>query len=373
VPGTSLLAYGDGDWNDSLQPARPEMRESMVSTWTVELFYQALRGWARVLRARGEDAAAKRAEQHEATAAAIRDDVNQRLVLDGETVGLYLHDDDPAQAKALLHPRDTETGVRHRLLPMIRGILSGLFTKEQAEHHAGLIKQHLLAPDGARLMDRPPHYDGGRMTHFQRLESASFFGREIGLMYTHAHLRYAEAMARLGRAEEVAWALLAVNPVGLAATVPNAAPRQANAYFSSSDAEFVNRADSEARYEALMRGEVPVHGGWRVYSSGPGIYVGLLLRRWLGLRRRYDRFVFDPVLSAEYDGLEVGVELAGVPTTVTFRVSGGGVTESVTVDGEPLATVGREENPYRTGGLCVEFAALQTALRKSSGRLVVNC
>jgi len=34
------------------------------------------------------------------------------------------------------------------------------------------------------------------MKHFQRAESAAFFGREIALMYTHAHLRYAEALAR---------------------------------------------------------------------------------------------------------------------------------------------------------------------------------
>ncbi|MEM7626227.1 MAG: cellobiose phosphorylase [Planctomycetota bacterium] len=372
VPSTSLLAYGDGDWNDSLQPARPEMRESMVSSWTVALFYQALRGYAQTMRHAGDADAAHR---HDATADAVRDDFNRLLVADDQIAGLYLYDDDPAEARHLLHPRDTHTGVRYRLLPMIRGIISELFTPEQAAHHASLIDQHLLAPDGARLMDRPPHYTGGTTTHFQRLESASFFGREIGLMYVHAHLRYAEAVAKLGRAEAFAEALLKVNPVGLEQSVPNAAPRQANCYFSSSDAAFLNRPDSEARYDALLRGEVPVHGGWRVYSSGPGIYLGLIVRQWLGLRGDFDRFVFDPVMTDRHDGLVARLTLLGVECAVTFRIGEErfNAVREVRLDGRALESVGRETNPYRTGGLRFDRAALAEKLRGSRGELEVDC
>lgn len=371
VPGTALLAYGDGDWNDSLQPARPEMRESMVSTWTVELFYQALRSWAEAMRRVGDEAAATK---HDATADAIRDDFNQRLVLDDETVGLYLHHEDPVQAKVLLHPRDTDTGVKHRLLPMIRGIISGIFTPEQAKHHAALIQKHLLAPDGARLMDRPPKYTGGTMTHFQRLESASFFGREIGLMYTHAHLRYAEAMAKLGEADLLFEALQKINPVGIQHAVPNASPRQANCYFSSSDAAFLNRADSEERYDELMQGNVPVNGGWRVYSSGPGIAIGLIVRQWLGLRRDYDRLVFDPVLSAEHDGLVATVSLLGESCEVTYHVSGEAQgVQRVALDGEAVDAVGRAANPYRVGGLCVDVESFRERLESSQKRIEVWC
>jgi CRISPR-associated protein Csx3 len=371
VAGTSLLAFGDGDWNDSLQPARPEMREAMVSSWTVALFYQALRGYAAALRRDGRDA---EAAELDAAADAVRDDFFQYLVVDEQVSGLYQHHADPGRAGWLLHPRDAETGVRYRLLPMIRGIIAGLFTSEQATHHAELIERHLLAPDGARLMDRPPHYSGGTTTHFQRLESAAFFGREIGLMYTHAHLRYAEAMAKLGRAEALFRALLTICPVGLAATVPNANPRQANCYFSSSDAAFLNRADSEANYEALMRGEVPVNGGWRVYSSGPGIAVGLIVRQWLGIRRQFDYVIFDPVLTPQHDGLRARVMVLGEVCDVLFWVDGEqrGVRE-VTLDGEALPTHGREDNPYRSGGLRFDAAELRERLASSDKQIEVRC
>ncbi len=374
VPGTALLRFGDGDWNDSLQPARPTMREKMVSTWTVGLFHEALRRYAEVLRRSGGEGDAEAARRHDATADAMRDDFERYLMPDGVTAGLYLHDDDASQAKALLHPRDHDTGVRYRLLPMIRGIISGMFTPEEAQRHLALIEEHLLAPDGARLMDRPPRYRGGPTEHFQRAESASFFGREVGLMYVHAHLRYAEAMMRLGKADAAYKALLTVNPIGLKETVSNALPRQANCYFSSSDAAFMNRADAAERYDALKRGEVRVHGGWRVYSSGPGIYIGLVLRQWLGLRRHFDEFIIDPVLPTRLDGLRATLTLEGVDAAVTFRVGPRGYgASSVRVGDVELESLGREANPYREGGLRFGYDAFIDALRSSaSGEVVVT-
>jgi 1,2-beta-oligoglucan phosphorylase len=56
---------------------------------------------------------------------------------------------------------------------------------------------------------------------FRRAESASFFGREIGLMYVHAHLGYAEALAVLGEADELWEALLVVNPIAVADRLAN--------------------------------------------------------------------------------------------------------------------------------------------------------
>jgi cellobiose phosphorylase len=117
----------------------------------------------------------------------------------GTVAGYAIFDQGREAPELLLHPSDVRTGLRYSLLPMTRSIIAGLFTPEQAQHHLRIIREHLLFPDGARLMDQPAAYHGGTERTFRRAESAAFFGREIGLMYTHAHLRYAEAMAVLGR------------------------------------------------------------------------------------------------------------------------------------------------------------------------------
>ncbi len=53
IPGTSLAAYGHGDWNDSLQPVDPAMCERLCSAWTVTLHHQTLTTLAKALRRAG--------------------------------------------------------------------------------------------------------------------------------------------------------------------------------------------------------------------------------------------------------------------------------------------------------------------------------
>ena len=55
IPGTHLIRYGEGDWNDSLQPADPRMRDWMVSSWTVALLFQQLNRYAEVLTRAGRE------------------------------------------------------------------------------------------------------------------------------------------------------------------------------------------------------------------------------------------------------------------------------------------------------------------------------
>ena len=222
-----------------------------------------------------------------AIAAAMREDFNRHLVRDGTVAGYGLFDPDREAPELLLHPSDGRTGLRYSLLPMTRSIIAGLFTPEQARHHLRLIREHLLFPDGVRLMDRPVAYHGGLEQIFRRAESAAFFGREIGLMYVHAHLRYGEAMAALGEADALWEALQVVNPITVTDRVPSASPRQRNAYFSSSDAAFPDRYRASAEWPRVKAGEVAVDGGWRIYSSGPGIYARVLLQHTLGIRRYF--------------------------------------------------------------------------------------
>ena len=71
------------------------------------------------------------------------------------------------------------------------------------EKSLGLIQEHLLHADGVRLMDKGVNYRGGINTYFMRAETAANFGREIGLQYCHAHIRYCEALAKVGYGDEL--------------------------------------------------------------------------------------------------------------------------------------------------------------------------
>ena len=157
----------------------------MCSAWTVTLHHQTLTTLARALRRIGRKPAAVRLERQ---AAAVRSDFLRLLLVDDVLAGYALFDQreidgTDTAVRYLLHPRDQTTGVRYSLLAMIHAILEGLFDATQMRQHLRLIDEHLSGPDGARLFDRPLPYHGGLQRHFQRAESASFFGREIGLMY----------------------------------------------------------------------------------------------------------------------------------------------------------------------------------------------
>jgi len=302
LPGTHLIRYGEGDWNDSLQPADPKLRDVMVSSWTVALLYQQLVRYADVLRRAGRGTTAGEISE---LALAIGRDFNRYLVRDGTVAGYALFEAGSVEPELLLHPSDTRTGLRYSLLPMTRSIISGLFSVEQARRHLGLIREHLLFPDGVRLMDQPVAYQGGLEQTFRRAESAAFFGREVGLMYVHAHLRYGEAMAILGEPDALWDALVAANPIAVTECGANAAPRQRNAYFSSSDAAFPDRYQASAAWSTVKAGTIAVEGGWRVYSSGPGLYLNLLIRHALGRRRIFGKQVHQPVLPNSHSALRL--------------------------------------------------------------------
>lgn len=302
IPGTKLIRYGEGDWNDSLQPADPKLRDWMVSGWTVALLFQQLRRYAEVLRRvkRGDEA-----ERLQALSEEIRADVNRHLIVDGTLAGYAIFEPGPDKPEILLHPSDERTGLKYSLLPMKRAIIAGLFTPEQTAHHLTIIREHLLFPDGARLMDKPVTYRGGPERIFRRAESAANFGREIGLMYTHAHLRYGEAMAGLGEADALWDALLRVNPIAVTEHLSQASLRQRNTYFSSSDAAFPDRYAASEEWSRVMRGDVAVDGGWRIYSSGPGLYTNVLVRLAFGRRRHFGAPVNSPLLPKRLAGAKL--------------------------------------------------------------------
>lgn len=368
VAGTALVDYGDGDWDDTLQPADPAMRTRMISTWTVALACQVFSQLSRVCRRTGE---VSRAARLEALLERMQRDFSVHAVIGGVVAGFLVHEAD-GRFRPLLHPDDRITGIRYRLLPMTRAVLAGLFTNDDARSHAALIKRELLCPDGVRLMSEPATYRGGLERLFKRAETAANVGREIGLQYVHAHLRYAEALACLGDAEGLWTALQVVNPVGLSAVLPNAAPRQANVYFSSSDADFADRLEAADRWSELRDGKVAVRAGWRLYSSGPGIFLRAVRSHLLGVRESFDDLVFDPVLPRSLDGLAADLTVLGRHVRIVCRVRDTSFAPTaVRVNGHLLDTSRRDPNRYRTGGTRIPKAEIVPLLRADENRIEI--
>ncbi len=367
IAGTSLAAYGHGDWNDSLQPVKPDMRERLCSSWTVTLNYQTFTALAHACRRIGKT---ERAAEFDAMASNILDEFQRVLIVDDVISGLvYFHEG--GKNECLIHPKDATTGLSYSLLPMIHAIINDMLTPRQAENHLAIIRDHLSGPDGAHLFDRPMVYRGGPQVNFQRAESASYFGREIGIMYTHAHLRYCEALARFGDADGFFKGLCQLNPIAIREVVSSAAIRQANCYYSSSDPAFADRYEAFAGYDKVKRGEVALEGGWRVYSSGAGIGVRLILQCFLGLRVENEALVIDPVIPASLDGLTANLVLAGHPVEVVYRISEKGHGPvSLNLNGEDLDFI-RENNPYRPGAARIAMDAFMNALTGDADRLTV--
>jgi 1,2-beta-oligoglucan phosphorylase len=368
IPGTALAAYGHGDWNDSLQPFEANMRHQLCSSWTVTLQFQTLKTLATALRDLGRGAEA--AELAEQAQAVLRD--FQRLLLPDGVLAGYVQFTDDGGIRYLLHPRDATTGIRYSSLGMIHAILEDLLTPAQAREHLRLIRAHLSAPDGVRLFDRPMAYHGGRQRLFQRAETATFFGREIGLMYTHAHLRYAQALAHVGEADALFHALCQANPIAIASVVPRATLRQANCYYSSSDAAFVDRYQASEEYARIAQGTIDLDGGWRVYSSGAGISLSLIVRRFLGLNRDGEVLRLDPVIPAALDGLRVKTSLTGRPIEIEYRIAdpGCGISQ-ITLNGT-LVPFTRADNPHRTGAALAAISAVLALLRADGNVLQVT-
>jgi hypothetical protein len=367
IAGTALAAYGHGDWNDALQPADPHLREHLCSAWTVTLHFKTMTTLARALRAIGRPTDAQPLEQ---AAQAVRADFDRLLLVDGVVAGYALFEAGGV-VRHLLYPKDDVTGVHYSALAMIHSIIEDLFSPQQAREHVRLMETYLHGPDGLRLFDRPMAYHGGPQRLFQRAESATFFGREIGLMYTHAHLRYAEALAHMGESERFFQALCQANPIGIQSVVPSATARQSNCYYSSSDAAFEDRYQASAEYDRVARGTIGLDGGWRVYSSGAGISLGLILGHFLGLGFEADGLRLDPVMPSRLDGLRADTTLRGRPVSIEYRIGARGCgVQSVVLNGQALRFE-RQANPHRDGAALIAWKSVLDLLADAGNQLQI--
>lgn len=368
IPNTAFVPFGGGDWNDSLQPVSKELAQRMISSWTVEMNYQAFTQYQRVYELAGNT---EKATELKSICERIKSDFNKYLIKDDVVAGYGLVEED-GNINVLLHPNDNKTGIHYSILPMDRGIISEIFTKEQALHHQKIIEQHLKGPDGARLMDRPLKYKGGIQTIFQRAESSTFFGREIGLMYVHEHIRYAESLAIMGKADAFVKALRQANPVAYRDIVTCGDIRQSNCYYSSSDVAFKTRYEADERYNEIKTGSFTLRGGWRVYSSGPGIYIGIIISRLLGLRNEFGNTIIDPVIPNSLNGLFTSIDYMGYPLIFKYRIKESNFgPKAISINGKDIKFT-LEYNKYRSGGAVIPTDQFLSMLNKQENIIEIS-
>lgn len=353
LAGTHLSAYGNGDWDDTLQPANPQLKEHMTSSWTDALTYQALKKYAKVIK----KVQAKEAAELNELAEQIKRDFERYLVLDGIIPGFALQNE-AGQFEPIIHPKDSKTNIQYRLLPMNRSIIAEISDKAQMQQNLKLIDENLVFNDGVRLMNHSPEYHGGVSTNFKRAEQAANFGREIGLLYVHAQIRYVEAMAKVGEAKKAWKALEQTIPVGIYSAVSNAEPRQANVYFSSSDGDFRTRYEAQNGFDQLKVGTVGVKGGWRLYSSGPGIFTNQVISHLAGIEKTADGLVIDPTFPENADKLDFDFVLEDKNIHFFLKKS---TDRAVSID-QQAVSFDTLENPYRAAGVKIrneQFTALK--------------
>jgi cellobiose phosphorylase len=149
-------------------------------------------------------------------------------------------------------------------------------------------------------------------------------------------------------------------------------PRQANCYYSSSDATVADRYEASDRYQDVRAGRVPLEGGWRVYSSGAGIAVRIVHECFLGLRRGRSLLGVDPVIPKALDGLHAELSIGGRPVRVRYRIAAAGRgPTAVALNGHALPMT-RLTNPYRAPGVTVPMAAVSERLAKDGNELVID-
>ncbi|PJZ45186.1 hypothetical protein EHQ30_00685 [Leptospira brenneri] len=368
VENTNLPIYGNGDWNDSLQPVRTEFRTHSVSTWTAELQSLTYRALITIYHKIGD---LEKVKLYTKELETLNQNIKELCMSGGILTGLKFFGGGDSES-FYLHPEDRKSGIHYSILPMIYGILSEVLDSNEVETHLSIIKKYLMGPDGVRLFDSPISYSDGESLEFKRAETASYFGREIGLMYTHAHLRFCEALAYMGKSEEFFHYLNLINPIGIQKKVPASKIRQSNCYYSSSDGSFLDRYEAGKKYKDLLSGNIPLEGGWRVYSSGPGIYIKLVYECLFGIRIFEDGLELDPVLPKGLDGLQWNVQIFDQNLTIIYQVkSENAQIESVKLN-ETSISFQRKENRYRKGGVKIEFKDLRELLKEKKNELVLE-
>ncbi len=109
-----------------------------------------------------------------------------------------------------------------------------------------------------------------------------------------------------------------------------------------------------------------------MYSSGAGIALGLILRRFLGVSIEAAAACIDPVMPPGLDGLRFETSLYGFPVELRYRVGARGCgVQTLLLNGRTVAFT-RDPNPHRPGAARVSQAELLALLGSGSNLLEIG-
>lgn len=96
-----------------------------------------------------------------------------------------------------------------------------------------------------------------------------------------------------------------------------------------------------------------LRGGWRVYSSGPGIFIGIIITRLFGIRIDYGNVIIDPVIPLSMDGVSASLDFLGHAVTLRYTVTENCFgPKAISINGKDLLFT-PEDNQYRLGGAVI--------------------
>jgi len=65
----------------------------------------------------------------------------------------------------------------------------------------------------------------------------------------------------------------------------------------------MDRYQAKKEFNRIKSVSIAVKGGWRLYSSGPGIYINQMISNVFGIRLYHQDLILDPVIPKKLDGL----------------------------------------------------------------------
>lgn len=329
-----LPLIGTGDWNDGMN--RVGEGGKGESVWLGWLLISAIDKFLPLAKTRD----AQRAKRWRAHAIKLREAL-ERHGWDGEWYRRATYDDGTWLGSA------QSEECRIDSIAQSWAVLSGAAEPARATLAMASLEKHLIRKDdGLALLFTPPFDTTSHDPGYIKGYPPGL--RENGGQYSHAAMWVILAFARLGEGGKAHDLFAMLNPINHADTPEAASRYKVEPYVVAADVYSV--APHTGR------------GGWTWYTGSAGWMYRAGMEGILGISRRGDTLIVDPVLPPHWPGFQATVRLGASHYDISVSQAAPGVAKHVSLDGKHLQSDGREIHVPLDGGLHTLAIALEGAL-----------